>query len=298
MAFKSNNVYQITGDASLGTLAVNALNVATGTTSSRSIATTPTGLAFNSPDGIRIIDFNARISPPIGMYGAGVNRPFVFAAQSTRVALACNANVLRCTTQNTLKQGSPWEEYWYDLTKQNWSGPHSFPPSQAQPYNSTFIIAAQGVNGQLFQSDIVLSSSSTFVENGVQMVINWLTSMLPDTGAMKENALIQNTINMVLDAEGSTYSIQSISSAGALLSSAVLLPPPAQPQWGAFIWGAASWASAQTGLSTIQIKWPAPVVFRKMQIQLTGNSYSTFRIGDMFLQYQELGYLQQSQLGA
>jgi hypothetical protein len=298
MVFKSNNVFQITGDAALSNLSSNSLNVATGTTGQRGIATTPKGLAFLAPDGIRVIDFDANVSDPIGMYGAGVNRPFVFAAQSTRVSLACNANILRCTTQNTLKTGSPWEEYWYDMTMQNWSGPHTFPPLMAAPYNSTFIIAAQGVNAQLFQSDSFLSPTSTFVENGQQMAITWKTSILPDTKEMNEIALNEHTINMVLDAEGSTYNIQALTAQSTLLASVTLEPPSGSPLWDQFDWGAANWASAQTGLSPIQIPWPNLLVFRKAQIQLTGNSFSTFRIGDMFLRYQKLGYLQQTLTGA
>lgn len=298
MVFKGNNVFQVTGDAATNNLSLNALNVATGTVSQRAITTTPKGLAFLAPDGIRLIDFNARVSDPIGMYGAGVNRPFVFAAQPTRVSLSCNANILRCTTQNTLKTGSPYEEYWYDMTKQNWSGPHTFPPLMARPYNSTFIIAAQGVNAKLFQSDTILSATSTFVENGQQMSIIWKTAILPDTQEMNEIALIEHTINMVLDAQGSIYSVQALGVSGALLGSINLLPPALQPLWGAFNWGAANWSSANTGLASIQIPWPVPLVFRKAQIQLTGNSFSTFRIGDMFMRYQKLGYLQQSQVGA
>lgn len=298
MVFKNGNVFQVTGDAALNNLAVNALNVATGTATALGITTTPKGLAFLSPDGVRIIDFNARVSDPIGMYGAGVNRPFVFAVQPTRVVLTCNANLLRITTQNSLKQGSPFEEYWYDMTKQNWSGPHTFPPSNADIFDGTFIIVAQGVNAQLFRSDVTIQPTSTFIENGQQMSIVFKTSILPDTQEMNEIALNEHTINMVLDAQGSTYNVQALGVNGGLLGSVNLLPPAFQPLWGAFNWGAANWGSSNTGLASIQIPWPAPLVFRKAQIQLTGNSFSTFRIGDMFLRYQKLGYLQQTLIGA
>ena len=298
MVFKANNVFQVTGDAALSTLAVNALNVATGTSGQLGISTTPKGLAFNAPDGIRVIDFNARISDPIGMFGAGINRPFVFAVQPTRVLLTCNANTLRVTTQNSLKVGSPFEEYWYDMAKENWSGPHTFPPSNADIFNGSFIIAAQGVNAQLFRSDVAIQPNSTFIENGQQMSITWKTSILPDTKEMNEIALNEHTINMVLDSAGSTYNVQALGVNGALLASLNLLPPVFAPLWGAFIWGQANWGSSITGLAPIQLPWPTPLVFRKAQIQLTGNSFLTFRLGDMFLRYQKLGYLQQTLTGA
>jgi hypothetical protein len=297
MVFKSNNIYQITGDSALGNLAKNSLNVATGTVSQRSITTTPKGLAFNAPDGIRIIDFNARVSDPIGLYGAGVNRPFVFAAQPTRVVLTCNANVLRVSTQNTLKTGSPMEEYWYDMSRAMWSGPHTFPASMAAPYAGTFIIANQNAAGKLFQSDITLSSTSTFIENGAQMSINWTTALFPDMQNMAELELTETTINMLLDAAGSTYSLIALSSGGALLAGLLIQPPSGGTLWGNFNWGQANWASSQTGLSPQQINWPNPVIARKMQLQLTGNSFLTFRIGDCFMRTRELGYLQQNNLG-
>jgi hypothetical protein len=130
------------------------------------------------------------------------------------------------------------------------------------------------------------------------MSITWKTAILPDTQEMNEIALNEHTINMLLDAAGSIYNVQALGVNGALLGSVNLLPPAFSPLWGAFNWGAANWASANTGLASIQIAWPAPLVFRKAQIQLTGNSFSTFRIGDMFMRYQKLGYLQQTQVGA
>jgi hypothetical protein len=130
------------------------------------------------------------------------------------------------------------------------------------------------------------------------MSIAWKTAILPDTKEMNEIALNEHTINMVLDSQGSTYNVQALGVNGALLGSINLLPPAFQPLWGAFNWGAANWGSSNTGLAPIQLPWPAPLVFRKAQIQLTGNSFLTFRIGDMFMRYQKLGYLQQTLTGA
>jgi hypothetical protein len=299
MVFKGTaNIYQITGDAATSNLTRNTLNVATGTFGQRGVCSTPQGVAFNAPDGIRIIDWQARVSEPIGLYGAGVNRPFVFAVQPTRVALSCNANVLRCTVQNSLMNGSPYQEYWYDMTKQTWSGPHTFPPAMSEPYLSTFIVAVYGGGGALWRSDITLSSSSTFVENGTQMVITWQTSILPDFQSMNELELTEQTLNMNLDANGSIYSLLAIGGTGAFLSSRLVPQPTAGSTWGNFNWGQASWGSSQTGLVPIRIDWPNPVIARKMQFQLVGNSFSTFRIGDMFMRMRQLGYLQQSMFGA
>lgn len=298
MVFKANNVYQVTGDPSLNTLTLNTLNVATGTQSQRSVCTTPKGLLFYAPDGMRLIDFTATVSDPIGLYGAGVNRPFVNAVQPTRVNMACNVNTVRISTQNGGAQGSPWQEWWVDISNGRWCGPHTFPATTIQPWNNTFILAAVGVNAALWRSDNILSLTSTFVENGAQLAINFTTSVLPDEKQMAEFEINEMTMNMILDANGSTYSLQAIGGTAAQLASVIIPPPTFAPLWGAFTWGQADWASAQTGLSPIMIEWPAPVIGRKMQFQLVGNSYSTFRIGDIFYRYKQLGYIQQTQYGA
>ena len=298
IVFKSNNAYQITGDAALSNLSLNTLNVATGTAGQRGITTTPQGLAFNAPDGIRICDFQARVSEPIGLYGQGVNRPFVFALNPTRVALSCNANVLRVSTQNTLVSANPWQEYWYDMTKKMWSGPHSFAPTMAQPWNNTFVIASYLNDGNLWQSDITLSSTSTFVENGTQLQVTWGTAILPDFQSMAELEVTEHTINMILDQGGPVYSLNVVDGRGTLLNTFTIMPPDVGAIWGSFVWGGAAWSSAQTGLVPLQIAWSSPPIARKMQFQLTGNAFSTFRIGDMFIRMRELGYLQQYSGGA
>lgn len=297
MVFKSNNIYQITGDAALNNLAKNSLNVATGTQGQRSICTTPKGLAFNAPDGIRIIDFNARVGDPIGLYGMGVNRPFVFALQPTRVVLACNANVLRVSTQNTLKTGNPLEEYWYDMSRQMWSGPHTFPAISMSPYLGTFLMATTSAPGKLFTSDITLSATSTFVENGTQLSIDFVTSIFPDAQTMSEFEVLETTLNMQLDSNGSTYALLALSSGGALLGSVLVTPPTTGANWGQFNWGQANWASSETGLSPQAINWNAPVIARKMQLELKGNSFLTFKVSDIFMRVRELGFLQQNNTG-
>jgi len=78
------NIFQVTGDPITGNLFVNSLNVATGTLSPNSIATTTKGLAFLAPDGLRLIDFQARVGDPIGKAGDGITDPFFFSLNPSR----------------------------------------------------------------------------------------------------------------------------------------------------------------------------------------------------------------------
>ena len=289
----SANIYQITGDAALGTLAKNSLNAATGTLSPLSVTSTPRGLTFLAPDGLRLIDFNAKVTDPIGVDGDGVNAPFIYSVVPSRVQASSNNNVLRISVQNGLATGSPQQEYWFDISRKKWSGPHSFPASMIAAYNNTFIMTPVGVNASLWQSDVTQSNTSTFVENGATMAFNFTTAMLPDPGTMSEFAMIETTLNMSLINGQQPVSVQALDQNGGVLNSVLLTAGGAGTQWGQFNWGQALWGGAQNALFPRALNWSKPVEFRRLQLAAVGNSISGFKIGDAFMRYQKLGYLQQ-----
>lgn len=289
-----SNAFQVTGDfvPTIG-WSVNSLNIATGTLSPSAICSTPLGLAFISPEGLRIIDFNAHVSPPIGDAGNGVTAAFIYALEPSRTCAAANANVIRISVKNGNAAGSPVQEYWYHINRQCWSGPHTFPASCIQPYKNTFIEAAAGVDHILFQSDAAQTSTSTFVENGVQTSFQWQTSMLPDTQQMCENNVLESTINMALSA-GVTITVSALDQNNTVLNSVAITPTGSSTIWGNFIWGQANWLGAALSLYPQEIQWSEPLVFRRLAYLATGNCASGYLVGDMFLRYEQLGYLQQS----
>ncbi|HEX8838249.1 MAG TPA: hypothetical protein VF748_15005 [Candidatus Acidoferrum sp.] len=292
MVFKSTaNIYQITGDAALSTLARNTLNVATGTLSPLSVTTTPKGLAFIAPDGLRLIDFYARITDPIGVDGAGINVPFIYSVVPSRAQAASNQNVLRVSVQNGLAAGAPQQEWWYDISRQKWSGPHTFPASMIAAFNNTFIMTPVGVNASLWQSDVAQSSSSSFVENGQQLNFSWATSMLPDPKTMSYFAMVETTLNMTFVNGQSPVLVQALDQNAGVLGSVSLSAPAGGTIWGQFTWGQALWGGASFGLFPRALEWAQPIVFRRLQLQATGVCIGGFKIGDAFLRYQKLGYM-------
>lgn len=285
------NVYQITGDAALQTLARNSLNVATGTNSPLSVTSTPMGLAFLAPDGLRIIDFYARVGQPIGVDGNGINVPFVYSAQPTRAQASSNQNVLRVSVQNGNAVGAPNQEWWFDLSRQVWSGPHTFPASQIAAYNNTFVMCPVGITASLWQSDVAQSSSSTFVENGQQMTFAFTSSMLPDSGQMAYFAMVETSINMQLVSGQTAINVQALDQNQSVLGSFNVIPQGSSTLWGQFNWGQALWGGQLLNLFPRPLEWKTPLVFRRMQLAATGNCFSGFKIGDIFLRYQTLGYM-------
>ena len=292
IVFKSvESMWQITGDAALSNLALNGLNVATGTLAPNTVCPTPKGLMFVSPEGLRVVDNMANVSDPIGAYGTGIAVPFINSVVPSRMTAAFNGNILRITTQNGVVVGQPQQEYWYNLTLDSWSGPHTFPASLIDAYLGTFIMAPVGVTGSLWQSDQVQNGTSTFTENGTPLTWNWQTSYLPDNEVMSVNAVVETTIRMGFDASIGTYSLYAIDQNGQTLDSVTNVAAGSSTIWGAFIWGSALWRGTATALQPIQIDWHIPIVFNTLSIRATGASASSLKIGNLFMRYQIQAYL-------
>ncbi len=280
-----SNVYQITGDAATGNLAKNALNITTGTLAPNSVCSTPKGLAFVSPEGLRIIDFNAIISDPVGNAGLGITVPFIDTLYPSRISGACGGTVLRMSTQNTNELGSPFQEYWFDFARLCWTGPHTCINALAQPYQNSFIITLNGVNAKLFRSDVVQGLITTFIENGTPLTFSWQTALLPDTDQMAENSMIESTIYIQKNIGTGPLSCVAANQEEAALDTVTITQSGTPTLWGAFPWGTGIWGGVgiQTALYPQQLLWTQPIVFRRMSISVTGDCAIGFEIGRMHL---------------
>ena len=293
MIFKGlSNIYQVTGDFSLSTLAINTLNVATGTEAPNTVSPTSKGLMFVAPDGVRLIDFTATVSDPIGADGDGITTPFINALAPSRMCAAYNVGIYRVQVQNGLAVGNPQQQWWLDLVRGIWSGPHTQAASLMQPYGGTFIVSLQGVGTNLFQSDTVQSATSTYTENGVALQFNWATPMLPDTDQMAEVAMVETTLHMALVA-GNTETITVQDQDATIIDTVSIVASGAGTLWGVFTWGAALWQGGNNALYPRQLKWHFPIVLRRMAIAAQGACVSGLKIGRLHLRYQVLGYLQE-----
>lgn len=191
----SSKMQQITGDLATYNLAMNSLPVATGTDAPNTITNCELGVAFVSPEGLRIIDFTGRISPPVGDHGEGITVPFIFSVVPSRMCAAANADTIRITTQNGAKPNDPYEEYCYDMTRKAWYGPHTSTFSLIEPWSDQFVGTLIGTNAKLFSSTVIPVLTSSWVENGTQLVWQYEpVYLMPDNGEMAMNALVEMTI--------------------------------------------------------------------------------------------------------
>lgn len=288
------SMYQILGDSALGTLLRNKLAVPTGTFAANSVCPTPVGLAFVSPEGLRLVGADGSISDPIGIDGQGVAVPFQYAVQPSRIAAACNGNTIRISVGNGYVAAAPNQEYWFDLARKNWSGPHTFAASLIAALSNTFIKTPLGVTAKLFTSDVRQSLSSGYVENGTQLTWSWATPLLPDLGQMCEMAIIEATVDMAYPAGVPSFLGVAYDQNGTLYDSVFLAPGGVATFWGGFNWGAAVWFGTPNALIARPLNWHQALVFRRIAFGISGQSAGDFKIGILRLRIEMLGYLQQT----
>lgn len=288
------SMYQVLGDAALGTLARDKLAVPTGTLAANSVCPTPMGLAFMSPEGLRLVGPDGNITTPIGVDGQGIAVPFQYAVVPSRIAAACNGNTIRISVQNGYIATQPSQEFWFDLARKNWSGPHTFAASLIAALSNTFIKTAVGVNAKLFTSDVRQSSTSGYVENGTQLTWSWATPLLPDLAQMSEMGIIESTIDMQYPAGVPSFLGIAYDQNGTLYDTVFLAPGGVATFWGGFLWGAAVWFGTPNALISRPLNWHKALVFRRIAFGASGQSAGDFKVGTLRLRIEALGYLQQT----
>jgi hypothetical protein len=296
MAFQGDaQVWQVQGDITFTSgLTINALLSGVGTLAPNTIEQTPFGLAFVAPDGVRIIDATAKFSDPIGHDGDGVVAPFLFAINPSRMVASYNQGVYRITVINGGGPQQLTQEYWLDMTRKIWTGPHSFPCAMIaalQGVDNSFVCAGVGIAGKLFQSDPEPGLASTYVEQGAQMKWTWQTCLLPDNESMSQNAMVLAQL-MASIGNGQTMTVICLNEQGSSLATVVLNGPTAKDTvWGQFTWGQAPWGGPGSVLFQHPLPWAAAVVFKQMSVRIQGSSAPATIIGNLYMQLEELDYV-------
>ena len=281
---------QITGDQSTNNLAMNSLPTSTGTLAPLSVVSCEKGLAFVSPEGLRIITFAGTVSEPVGDHGTGVTSPFIYSVYPSRICAAARVDTIRISTQNGLANGSPMQEWWYDLTRRSWSGPHTFPADQIQPFATGFLLAANGVTAKLWSSNAYPFTTSTFIENGQAMTAIYRTSLLPDNNMVAENAVILTTLSGQFFPGVTT--ITALDEADSVIDQTTIVNAAgSNPLWGTAVWNAFNWGAVLPPFRQVGVYWTQPLVFKQASFQVVVNSELFLRIGTFYMLYQRLGYM-------
>lgn len=297
MAFQGDNtMQQISGDPSFtnNPLSVNSLGVGAGTLAPNTLAVTPMGLTFISGDGMRVINFLGVLSDPIGANGQGIQQAFLNAIAPSRMCAAYNQDVYRVTVQNGAVSGSPFQEYWFHVSRKVWTGPHTSTASQIVGYqgptNYGFILANAAGNAELWTSQVTPTTISSYIENGNPMPFIWQPSLMPDNQEMAENCIVESLFGLALP-PGSQGTLGVFNEAGVQLDQLTIMGPTANPTgWGSFNWGQAPWGAPLGFFAQYDLPWHLPLVFKQMYLTLNGYLTAGMMFGNLYYRYQTLGY--------
>jgi len=303
-AFKGADAYyQVTGDAALGNLTVNAIAGSVGTLAPNSICETPDGLAYMAPDGLRIINPESGLcTDPIGAFGSGVTLPFINAINPTRMCAAFGQNTIRITCKNGADPAQPVQEYFFNFQKKHWTGPHTFPYSHIAAYSTAttmgvgFLGTYDGIPSTLWNHSIVPTTGSTYKENNVPLTWTWETCLLPDNDSLAMNRMVKTTFAMILPTN-QTVVVTAYDDSGNTIDTVSIAGPSGAgaPKWGSVTWGAFTWGGGVTGyFRQWRVSWHLPLIFKQSQLSIAGASSPAFAIGNLYMGYQELGYMLES----
>lgn len=291
MIFKPKIIFQVTGDAALSTLLNTEMAAGIGTESPLSVTSTPGGLMFISQHGLRVVDVRGDVSPVIGADGKGVSVPFINSLEPSRISAAFNINTVRINTQNSSIPTLPFQDWWYNTDLGVWTGPHGFPASLVQPYGGTFVITPQGVEGQLYQSDIVPLDSSSYVENGQTLEYLYQVSLSPDSPTMNEVCVLETSVGIQFSKVGGTVNFFCQDENGTLLDQVSETIVVNASVWDTTDWGTSQWGGNVTNYQQIRVPWTVPLVFSQAAFGSTGEAVNGFKIGVWSNRYQMLGYM-------
>jgi hypothetical protein len=284
LVLKSNFPFQITGDSALNTLTLTPLQGLVGTQGGRTVAYAPVGTIFLGNESIQYITSDGGIQE----LDTSVKVPFQNVAIVSRASASYNNNIYRISLQNTAATGSPLQEYWYHFDLEQWSGPHTFASSVSVAYGGTTIAAVDGLVG-LWQSDVLVSSSSTFTENGTQLQWMMQSATVPDTD-MCVRSVSEITTDFIFSSGSGSVTVNILDGNGIAINTSVISVSSSSAIWGVAVWGAFTWNASMQGFKSYSISYNAPVVTKKFAMQWSGFSLAGFRIGNTWMRVEDLGY--------
>jgi len=294
----ASQIYQVKGDfvpTPVGTfptfedITMNLLPVATGTFAANTVTSTPLGLTFVAPDGVRMVNFDGQVTEPLGSNGQGKVFPFMATLEPTRMVSACNGSVLRISSNDASVQNSPRQEWVYDLPRRLWHGPHTFPISLVAQHGAEAVIAPVGITG-LWQQSMSPTSSSTYMENGATYMCVYQTAFFPDRVEINQLSTVKAVYYRAFGSETSDISIAAIDARNNIIDFASVQSSGMSTLWDQFAWGAAVWLGAASPLSAEEIPWNYPLVFDRMAIQISVTAAAGLKFGHVSLIVEELGY--------
>lgn len=319
--FKQTQVWQVAGDSALNNLSQNYVSLTIGTNAPRTVVQSPFGMYFSSTGGPYFID-------PLGTLRSlthssqqlepDIQVPFENAVNPSRWAAAYNSTIYRVCGSTVIQGRQSTNDYWFDEHKRRWNGPHTFGYDCASPQAGYFVLSSAANPGLLVKSLPIAPTSFVDTDLGTAFTVKLLSSTFPKVDWMAIKQVAESQIELAASGCLVNFTITAQDEIGNTIGQAVIQTTSGGSIWGAFIWGvgmwgcpndvvwggSALWGSPPVGSGvlwgagqirsipqTYPVPWPAPLVFEKMQIQITTDIAANVSIGTFYARYQKSGYM-------
>jgi len=294
VVFKGTQIWQITGDPATTNLALNYVTLTTGTVSPRSVVQGPLGIFFAGVDSPYLLSYFGTVGP-LARQGnpiADIQRPFQNATTPSRIAASFSGNTYR-TCFDTIIQGiAQTNDYWYDIRRQRWTGPHTFVYDCASQISDFFIVSGAAQGAALFKSQTIPDTNSVYNDAGASLFSHLRSSSFPKTGHMAEVQVVESTVELSSSGAPVNYNITALDTSYNTINSTFVLTNATGITWGGgSAWGGgALWSTSAQIPKVYTIPWTVPLVFQKMSLDVTATSSNSVTIGTFFARYQDAGY--------
>lgn len=295
IAFKPSSMWQITGDSTTSNLALNFISLTTGCIAPRSIVQIPFGIAFAGIDAPYVLSFLGALSTLNHQLGSQIDAdlqlPFQNATVPTRIAASFSGNIYRVCVPTSLSGVPQTNDYWFDIRRMRWNGPHTFIYDCAAELNSSFILSSASQGAALFQSASYPAQNSVYNDNGTQLGVTLMSSTFPKTSHMAQLQVIESTLELSSAGATVNYGVTGTDEKGNTLNSTYVSSQPSGGVWGSFTWGTSVLWSTATNIPVVYtVPWTSPLVFQKMALNVTATSSNSLSIGTFYARYQDTGY--------
>lgn len=297
IAFKSTQIWQVTGDAAVtGTLALNYLSLNIGTSSPRSVVPSPLGTFFSGPDSAYLVNPYGGVIPVTNQEGAGsspdLRQPFGYVTVPTRVAAAFAGNIYRICIPSIVDGVAGTYEYWFDTRKKRWNGPHSFTYDCASSAGVYFILTGSGSPGALFAGYTFPNAATLYTDNGAAYNVEMKSADFTKRDEMAMKQVVESTIELSSVGNSTTYTLTAYDDKANNIGSAGISSAQVGGIWGANVWGDGTlWQASTNRPRTYAVNWTSPLVFNKLSIDVVTIANSAIAIGTFYARYQQSGYL-------
>ena len=305
IAFKATQIWQIIGDIASTTnpYSQNFLSLSDGTQSPRSIVQTENGLYWVGTDG----PYSMNAFGAIGHLVHGtqqesaesdIRQPFTLTTSPSRIAADHAGNIYRVCVPTLLSGVSVTRDYWFDMRRRRWNGPHTMTYDCVSNQGAYFVLSGADNPGMLVRSDITPLPSTVYTDLGNPYTVHLQTCALPKTGTMMEHQVVETTVELSSAGVSVDYQVTAIGTDQSTLNSVNVMTQGAGALWGGFTWGDGTlWTSGINAPKVYDVPWSDLIVFSKVAIDIQAKASQNVSIGTAMLRYQDTGYTNQFIVG-